>query len=534
MPYSITNRCIQCDSCLPLCPTGAITLVEGQDFWIDPSLCNDCKGYYPDPQCVRACPVDSPVPFQAKKGRCRTAEAKIITNPELFPNTKSSPFASSIVVWELCNILAQQQSFPWQTDAGTLYYHRQINQGRGSLTFRVADTLSSELSVPLATQAALEVIQRFDVRAACLHLIYAAYAASLESPWQQEFLISDRQIEEYLGLDKRRDLSKPAKLALIKELAQQPCKLLVSLDWKPQGKVSGFVLQQSRLWHLLEIRHHFQQDELGCKHLMGLTFRVKAGEWTKYFLNRQACRDSTGFYQYGTLPKSLLTLVMSIWQQHEGAARILLWLLFKTKMGKEQRIMVRTLMRVAYGEDKVAQAATHREHRKRLLKTFEGDLEILNHYGIKPVFDPVTYPPAIQPLWAKLVDLPDDAEEALEFWINDANREARLTDSAPRGKWNRLMNARLLCFDLPEDWQKQTFRQDEKKRTRKNHRKSSKVQSTLSSQQITEARKQLQLSQRALADRIGKSQSWVRDVESGRLQPNLKDQSLLRKVLCIG
>ncbi|WP_416669633.1 helix-turn-helix domain-containing protein [Egbenema bharatensis] len=533
MPYAITNRCIQCDNCLPLCPTGAITLVDGKDFWIDPALCNNCEGYYAEPQCVLTCPVDSPVPFQAKKGRCKASE-RAITSPDLFPNGKTNSFASAIVVWELCNILAQRRSLPWQVDPiGQLYYQRQVNQGQSLMTFHVIDTLDSQ-PAPLQAVNALATLDTFDIRAACLHLIYAAHAAALDQPWQEAFVMSDRQIESYLGLDKRKDLSKPAKLALIKELVQQPCKIAVSLDWSQPGKIKDFSLQPAPLWHLQEIQHHFQEDEQGCKHLTGLTFRIQAGTWTNHFLNRSGYKNRAAFYQYGTLPQSLLTTVMSIWQQHEGAARIMLWLLFKSKMGQEQRITILTLMRIAYGETKLSRVAAHSDERKRLLRTFESDLEVLNHYGMKPVFDPVTYPTEIQPLWAKLADLPDDAEAALEFWINDGTQNSRLTDAAPRGKWNRLMNARLLYFELPDDWQKPPAKKTKQKRYPKKHRQASfQIQPALSSQQIIEARRKLQLSQRTLAQQIGKSQSWVRDVERGRFQPTLKDQVRLCQILRI-
>jgi hypothetical protein len=70
----------------------------------------------------------------------------------------------------------------------------------------------------------------------------------------------------------------------------------------------------------VEIQNHFQDDDLGCKHLVGLTFKVRAGLWAKYFLNQQGYKKYTAFYQYGILPKSLLSTVMSIWQQHEGTA----------------------------------------------------------------------------------------------------------------------------------------------------------------------------------------------------------------------
>jgi DNA-binding transcriptional regulator YiaG len=530
MAYTITSRCFGCDSCRPQCPTGAIR-IDSEQYWIDPSLCNNCVGYYPEPQCVVHCPISSAIPLQAKKGRCKV-DARTATSPDLFSNGKSNPFASAIVIWELCNILAQRRSLPWDADAsGKLSYQRQVNQGRGAIAFRITELIDSELPVALEGAKAVLAIEMLDIRAACMHLIYAAHATALDKPWEQEFIINDRQIEEYLGLEKRKDLTKLAKLTLIKDLAQQPCKITTSIDWPQQGKLKGFFVEESRLWHLLEIEYHFQEDAMGCKHLVGFTFRVRAGIWAEYFLNKQGCKERTSFYQYGTLPKSLLSAVMSIWQQHEGAARLMLWLLFKTKMGKEQRITVPTLMRVAYGEERVLLASANREDRKRLLRTFESDLEVLSHYGLKPVFDPLSYPPEIQPLWAKLVDLPEDAEAALEFWMNDGSNNTRLTDSGPRGKWNRLMNARISRFELPPDWYQQLSEFEKKKQQTTKRRTKSKTQSALSGEEIVRLRKSLRLTQRDLAQMTGKSQSWIRDIEKGRFRANSEDQLLLRKVL---
>jgi DNA-binding transcriptional regulator YiaG len=519
-----------------LCPTGAIKQ-EGEKLWIDPMLCNNCEGFYEQPLCTSVCLNDAPVPLQAKKGRCKV-DTKTNTSPRLFSNGKTHSFASAIVVWEACNVLAQRQSVPWQSDeSGNLCHRRQVSGGRGEVTLCITDTYTPDSPVVLEAEAAQTAIASWDIRAACLHLMYAAYATSLERPWEQTFTLSDQEISDYLGLGKRKDLSKLAKLTLIKDLVEQPCKLLVTVDWSPQGKFKKIMVPQSHLWHLIKTQHHFQEDHLGCKHLTGLTFTVKAGQWTKSFLNRQGFKEGTTFYQYGTLPKSLLMNVMSIWQQHEGVARMMLWLIFKTRMGSEQRITVATLMRIAYGEERLLKASSQREERKRLLRSFESDLEVLNHYGLKPIFDPITYPTEIQPLWVKLADLPDDAEAALEFWINDGSSGSRLTDAAPRDKWNRLMQARFLCFELPEGWETQSV--STPKKLRKSQRKSTEqpqadkalTPPSLSGEQITTARKSRQLSQRDLARHVGKSQSWVRDVESGRLQVGFKDQQLLLKVL---
>ncbi|MBI4783615.1 MAG: helix-turn-helix domain-containing protein [Oscillatoriophycideae cyanobacterium NC_groundwater_1537_Pr4_S-0.65um_50_18] len=527
MAYTLTSFCTQCNDCFPMCPTGAIKQ-DGEKLWIDPTLCNNCEGFYEQPLCASICLNNVPVPLQAKKGRCKV-DAKVTTNPRLFSNGKTHTFASAIVIWEACNVLAQQQSLPWQTDeSGNFCHRRQVSGGRGKVTLYVTDTCTSDLPVALSEEAAQLAIASWDIRSACLHLMYAAYATSLDRPWEQSFTVSDQEISDYLGLGKRKDLSKLAKLTLIKDLVEQPCKLLVAADWCPKGRFSQITLPQSHLWHLIKTQHHFQEDDLGCKHLTGLTFTVRAGQWAQFFLNRRGAKERTMFYQYGTLPKSLLTNVMSLWQQHEGVARIMLWLLFKTRMGAEQRITVLKLMQIAYGEKRVLKAASHREERRRLMRSFESDLEVLNRYQLQPVFDPLTYPVEIQPLWVKLADLPDDAEAALEFWTSDGSSDHRLTDAAPRNKWQRLMNARLLRFELPDDWMQQPVKLAKKpSKVHKQHQ----PKSSLSGQQVAAARKSLQLSQRVLADRLGKSQSWIRDIENGRLQLNERDQAVLSELL---
>jgi DNA-binding transcriptional regulator YiaG len=537
MSYKIPSDCTGCDTCRPQCPTGAIEVDNGQ-WWINSSLCNECEGYHEKPICVESCPLNLPIPSQPKKGRPKIIEDRPFTNPDLFANGKNNPFASAIVIWEVCNLLSQRQSLTWQQNEGReVVYQRSINQGKGELSLKVVDYSAA---VSLARQQEICLVESLDIRAACVHLIYAAYATTLEKPWEQDFLISDRQIEEYLGLDKRKDLSKHVKLNLIKKLAQQPCAIETTIYSPRQGRIEEFSIEKENLWHLLEVRHHFSEDELGCKHLAGLTFRIRAGIWAKYFLNKQACRDRKAFYQYSSLPKSLLEMVMSNWQQHEGAVRMMLWLLFKTRMGREQRLTVPTLMRIAYGEKRLQKANCNREERKRLLRTFENDLLVLNEYGLKPIFDAVTYPPEIQPLWVKLSAIPDDGDEAIEFWINDGCSENRLTDASPRGKWNSLMNARIVQFELPDDWEK-TFAQLEKKRQKLGistlksiaSRKKLTRESVISGEHIASARKNKGWSQRELAKITGKSQSWIRDIENGRFHIKPEDQSLLQQVLAL-
>ena len=57
MSLKITELCVNCDVCEPVCPNKAI--FEGPEIYeITPSLCTECVGHYDTPQCVEVCPVE--------------------------------------------------------------------------------------------------------------------------------------------------------------------------------------------------------------------------------------------------------------------------------------------------------------------------------------------------------------------------------------------------------------------------------------------------------------------------------------------
>ncbi len=57
MALLITDECINCDVCEPVCPNEAI--YQGDEIYeIEPSRCTECVGHFDEPQCVTVCPVD--------------------------------------------------------------------------------------------------------------------------------------------------------------------------------------------------------------------------------------------------------------------------------------------------------------------------------------------------------------------------------------------------------------------------------------------------------------------------------------------
>lgn len=57
MALFITDECINCDVCEPVCPNNAI--YQGKDIYeIVPDQCTECVGHFAEAQCVAICPVN--------------------------------------------------------------------------------------------------------------------------------------------------------------------------------------------------------------------------------------------------------------------------------------------------------------------------------------------------------------------------------------------------------------------------------------------------------------------------------------------
>ncbi|HSI46336.1 MAG TPA: YfhL family 4Fe-4S dicluster ferredoxin [Methylophilus sp.] len=56
MSLFITDECINCDVCEPVCPNEAIS--QGEEIYeINPDLCTQCVGHFDEPQCQQVCPI---------------------------------------------------------------------------------------------------------------------------------------------------------------------------------------------------------------------------------------------------------------------------------------------------------------------------------------------------------------------------------------------------------------------------------------------------------------------------------------------
>lgn len=449
------------------------------------------------------------VRYQKTKNQAPLADNRPQTSPDLFPDGKATTYmASALPIWEASNILTQRNNLPWIDDpSGRLCYAKEVEDGKGAIHFWITEDLEQESPAILAGAAAIAVIDTFDIRAACMHLVYAAHSTQLDKPWEQEFVIDDRQIEEYLGLKKRTDINKQQKLTLIEEIAQHAFKITTYISWPAQGKVKGFTVEEGRLWHLMGTRYHYQQDLFGNKELIGLTFIVRAGLWAKYFLNEEGQMNLSARCQSGTLSKALLEGVMSIWHHREGAARLLIWLLFKTRVDKKQPLIVQTLMEIAYSTQRILAAKKDSQLRKKLANTWDEDLLTLHDKGWHLYFDPETYPKEIQPVGF-----------------------GRSNHSRPRGFFEQLLSAHI-WIDPPENLSHsgvtiEADSQFEKEQTEQQ----GKIKSMLTGAEVKACRTQRGWSQRKLESVAGISQGLICQIENGRRPISCENQEIFERI----
>jgi len=427
-------------------------------------------------------------------------------NVTLYQNGSSQPFASCLVIWQACNIMTRRAEHEWQADEdGAVYEY----QGRsGKLTYRLPRAVSE--------------IGDIDIRAVLMHLLLAACATQKSRPWEEEVILNDRVISDFLGLKQRKDMNRFQKLLLIQSFMEQACELSVALQWQQRGSIPATQLPLEPLWSV-NTTYHIATNEDGSHYLSGLSFRILAGRWSAYFLNQEKAKIRTAYYQYGWLPMSLPPKIMHLWKRHEGGVAILIYLLFRMRVDGNRSAKVATLLRLIYGEAHLQLAWYNAEVRRKLIGTFEADLEQLFYYGLKPVFDSVTYPEDAQPVWLNAQNIPDDPEEALAYWTNDASESKAGIRS--KEKWIKILNASITAFELPEDWQVDL----PKPKSRQRPRVSSPP--TITGDTVKKARVGQGISQRQLSALLAKSQSWIRDIESGRYRIKPGDVALLASVL---
>lgn len=408
----------------------------------------------------------------------------------LFPNGKTNIAALSLLLHGAAEVLSQKRDLPWQTKSkDNLSYEKADDDKNGTIYYYVTDNLENPSAETLSAEAAKAIIDTFDPRAGAIHLIYCAAVATLSNPWESEFLLDDRQLLEYTGLVKRRDLCRHEQLTILYDLVRQPAQVLARVPGAEQRQIGTSDITDLKIWQI-KVARNFETDKAGNPKLTGLKVIVQPGMWAKYFLHKSE------HYYTGVITKKTVQTLFSIGKQNAGAARILIWLTFQVKPGCTNCYAGKSLLEIAYGAAKIAIAQRDRQLRRQLADDFATDLKVIETAG-----------------WQVEV-------ETAPTWLTNSDRAKR-----PIGFWSQLLDA-VWRFDLPAAALADITKSPNKLAVVERPK-----QQSLSGAAIRKARKAKGWSRAFFAVTMGKSISWVDAIETDRRQVSPKNlPKLLEKL----
>lgn len=389
----------------------------------------------------------------------------------------------------------------------------------------------------ITNAAQQEIHDRYGVMEAKLHAVFASYAAKQNEPWKEPFDLLGSDLLKLLELHKGNKLRKPQKLRAIADLAHLVGTLGISIQWR-EGNLDLCIRERGLLW-IVQVTEYGQQNlfgEIDLDNLYEVAITVLPGLWTRNFLNQTGSQEKTALYQYGFINQEAFRLDP---HKQELAAALSLYLLQNRRAHPSGKYSIQTLLEAVLPLVEIEAIRRVKQYRSRFIKKFYSVLEALTDIGFSFRFSP-SFPDALRPGWASLpheakgqldpvatapkderlpvgffdiwlngvvsVTVPPDIESAIkEFERTKAETGKQLnSSSSPKSYYSPASNGGQFAQQPSQE----PFAQPE----------------SLTGARVQQARLAMGMSQTELGCAIGRSQSWVRDLEHKQ-----KDQAVSPK-----
>lgn len=431
--------------------------------------------------------------YLATRTSQQSTDSALFQSSAVTPVATAGPILSSIQAM----ILKDFQNDP----DGRPVFDKRFSNDRVIQHFITDSNPDSENLEALAGKAAWQIVERFGIVTAYIHLIFAAYATDSPEPWKDTFTISGTQLINMLGMDRKRsDLTKAEKLKEVAKRVSDLASLGVCIQRWNEGK-KDLSVGMGRMWDVwIELKgspllpgfadkdaSRFDKIELN-----EFLVTVRPGLWTSKFLNKPGARNGEALRQFGYLAKS--TVQFDPYHE-ELAARLAVYLTVMSKINDTSEYKVNTLLDAVLPADTIA--TTHTDARKR--------------HDFKKKWDNA------------LVSL-----EKKGWHITSSFDETPYKNRLPANYWPQFLNSKIGI--APPDPIPALLLAGKEKSSRKPHRKVQ-PKPTLTGDEIRQAREALKMTQKELAARVGISQPLIARIERGDRKVQPEDQPALQREL---
>lgn len=385
-------------------------------------------------------------------------------------------------------------------------------------------------------QAQQEILDRYGVMAARLHAVFATYAARQHEPWKEPFNLRGTELIKTLGLHRKNRMNKSQKLKAVADLAWIVGTLGAVIHWY-EGNLDLRVTRKSPIWTILYVEEFYQPELIQeTAELSEVIIRVMPGAWAEKFLNKVGSQQRKALYQYGFISQEVFDLDH---HKQELAAALALYLIQNRRSHPKGTYRLQTLLEAVMSTQELDLIRRNRLKRSRFIKRFYSVLEALTEIGFVFQFSK-SFPKALRPAWATL---PDENEVKL-----DPVATAPKDEQLPGGFFDIWLTCCVSITAPPnieaavkEFEQKKTetakrisIRRETKSRQIKESNEGQFEQQRslglstqldpLTGAMVQQARIAIAMSQTDLGRAMGRSQSWVRDIEN-----KLKEQPVSPK-----
>lgn len=427
------------------------------------------------------------------------------TEPPLYPkNEHITPTATSAPM--VSSLRAQLRKDQWGQDASGLAYFLHQSKAKPSNIIEHYITSPGDISL-LPWEEALQIIDKFGLITAKLHLIFAAHTMRQEKPWESLFILKISDLIQEIGWDKNHTEPAYEKQKRMAMAAFALDCLTIQATWVEGRHRKGGILasvETSRLWNVKvqligqqNLEGKIEQPEEGY-------ITVRPGLWTDSFLNKAGSKAREALYQFGYLAQDILKIDP---YHDELALRLGLHLTVESRFHTSGTYKVQTLLEALLPQTMINEARKDYDKARKLINRWNHALEVLMglERAFQIEFDSQTYPDSLRP-----------------------SSNAR----KPRGYFEQLLAAKITIHPpapIPELLATKT----EPKPIQPKLMPSQSRCNSLTGTQIRQFRQERGWSQVKLAGWLGVTQAFISNVEKGNRTLSPEMEAKLRKMLDI-
>jgi DNA-binding transcriptional regulator YiaG len=433
------------------------------------------------------------------------------TEPRLYQSKPVTPIATPPPM--VSSLQAQLRPDQWQQDSSGIGCFQ--HQAKGNPNNIIKHYIASPGNITvLPWDEALQIIDKFGLTTAKLHLIFAAHTMRQDKPWSSQFTLKGSDLIEEMGWDKNHNSPAYEKRKNIAMVAFVLDCLLIEATWVEGRHKKGGILasvETSRMWNV-------QVQLTGQRNLEGkveqpdeVYITVQPGLWTRSFLNKAGCQAKDALYQFGYLAQEVLKIDP---YHDELALRLAILLTMESRFRTSGTYEVKNLLEALLPQTIIDEARCNRDKAYKLANRWNHALAALMELSqaFQVEFDPKTYPEDLRP-----------------------GSKAR----KPRGYFEQLLAAKITIHPpapipgLLTTKTKPEPTQPKLKPARRTTSSPTSQRAKLTGDQIRNARNAKSWSQATLAGWLGVSQRYVSMIERGDRIPTPEQESNIRQLLSI-